>query len=507
MEVTPVLHASRVNSTCFPSDTESVHPCANLNRTSMKSFRVTLRSHSSTHLWVGVVCVCLCLTSLNAQESNDFYLEPDAQTALATTSVLIDDSMVANSFLVKPVAATVPASKKARFSRIRIPFLQNQQRVHEPHAKQKSKDIPQGRLYVRGTLEQKLQHCIDLYKSRPESVDEHSSWGCLHAALSFEKESTVVTRGRTVNAMNWLLNNGACRGKRLMYTKDDKLHVKLGPGFQGHEGQLLAILAQSGVGPREKVRVDGKDFQVTDIIKQEMDSCRPATELTFKLIGLSYYLDTTKTWKSDDGEDWDVARLIAEEIKQPINGVACGGSHRLMGLSFAVKRRRIQGQPVDGQYARADKYIRDYVKYTMSLQNPDGSFSTQWFEHRQFRDDIDRKLQTTGHMLEWLAYTLDDSSLQDPRVVRAVNYLTSLMIVHVRHDWQVGPRGHALRGLDLYNRRVFVKKDEPEKEQELVENKVETKATPVSVKMQKLVEKSPKRISDVIEKAMEESQQ
>jgi FKBP-type peptidyl-prolyl cis-trans isomerase FkpA len=61
----------------------------------------------------------------------------------------------------------------------------------------------------------------------------------------------------------------------------------------------------------------------------------------------------------------------------------------------------------------------DYVSvhYSGWLQNPDGSFSTNWFEARGNHNDPGRKLQTTGHMLEWLVYTLPDDQLQSPRMM------------------------------------------------------------------------------------------
>ena len=42
-----------------------------------------------------------------------------------------------------------------------------------------------------------------------------------------------------------------------------------------------------------------------------------------------------------------------------------------------------------------------------------------------------------------------------PRVTRAVDYLTELMLQNRDHDWEIGPRGHALHALALYDERVF----------------------------------------------------
>lgn len=306
------------------------------------------------------------------------------------------------------------------------------------------------------SLEQKIDFCIRVFGiNELEDASDRSPWGIMHAAISFGQESRCKANGRTVNALEWLENNGQCRGERLMYVKDGHLKTRSGPGFEGHEGQLLAILAQSGVSPHEELHVDGQRFTIVDLIKKEMDSCRPDTELTFKLIGLSYYLDADAEWKSDDGQDWTISRLITEELKQPIIGVACGGTHRLMGLTFCVQRRKLQEKEIVGEWQRAEEFIQDYIQYALSLQNPDGSFSTKWFEGREAIADPQRRLQTTGHILEWLVFALSVEELKDPHIVRSVDYLAELMLSDGKIQWNVGPKGHALRALALYKRRFY----------------------------------------------------
>ena len=104
-------------------------------------------------------------------------------------------------------------------------------------------------------------------------------------------------------------------------------------------------------------------------------------ELTFKLIGLSYYLDIDARWKNSAGQTWSVEKLVHEELAQPIVGTACGGTHRLMGLAYAVRKREESGRPMTGEFRRAQKYLENYHRYTFTkLQNPDGSFSTEWFK-------------------------------------------------------------------------------------------------------------------------------
>ena len=141
--------------------------------------------------------------------------------------------------------------------------------------------------------------------------------------------------------------------------------------------------------------------------------------------------------------DWDIPRLIREELAQPIRGAACGGTHRLSGLSLTVKARERRGEPLDGEYAEAAEFVEKYQNYAFHLQNRDGSLSTEWFRGRGDEDDTDRRIKTTGHILEWLCYSLSDEELRQPQTIRAVTYLANLHVHQLRP--RVGSRAPVAR--------------------------------------------------------------
>jgi hypothetical protein len=238
-------------------------------------------------------------------------------------------------------------------------------------------------------------------------------------------------------------------------TPEGELRAKYGVGLQGHMGQFLAMLAQSHVSPDYPIRVGEHQFTVRDLVEAEKKTCYAKSELTFKLIALAHYLDLSETWVNDQGLEWDIPRLIQEELAQPIRGAACGGTHRLSGLSLAVKARERRGLPIDGEYARAAQFVQDYQNYAFRLQNRDGSLSTQWFQGRGDDSDLDRRIKTTGHILEWLVYSLSDEQLRDQRTIRSVTYLTNLLYSNYSREWEVGPVSHATHALLLYDQRVF----------------------------------------------------
>ena len=300
----------------------------------------------------------------------------------------------------------------------------------------------------------RVDACVEHYFKNPETTAERSPWAVMHATLAYGSDYELIGPNGRVNAIGWMCHNGLCRTQR-MFTPSGKSFVpNVGGGVQGHQGQFLAILAQCQVPPDYPIQIGNNKYTVQDLVRYEMATCKERSELTFKLIGLSYYLESNKQWRANDGKVWSIQKLIQEELAQPIVGAACGGTHRLMGFSFALKQRSLQGEPITGQYLRAAKFVEDFISYTWRLQNPDGSFSTNWYESRGNDPNDERKVQTSGHMLEWLLFTVNDEELQSPRVEKAVDFLLSKIYDSRSKKWPIGPRGHATRALAIYSARM-----------------------------------------------------
>lgn len=308
-------------------------------------------------------------------------------------------------------------------------------------------------------LRAKVRRVLKSYYSRPLNTRDNDPWESMHGMLAYGVHSKIrqgSQNGKTITLVGWLCYNRPLKGMTLLYTTpENELRAKQGVGLQGHMGQFLAMLAQCQVSPEYPIRVRNQEFTIQDLIEAEQKTCYPKSELTFKLIALMHYLDSDAKWVNDQGASWDIPRLIREELAQPIRGAACGGTHRLAGLSLAARTRVRRGEPLDGEYLRAAQFVEKYHSYAYQMQNRDGSLSTEWFRGRGAEDDTDRRVKTTGHILEWLCYSVNDKEIRSVRTFRAVNYLSSLLASNFDHEWEVGPLSHAIHALRLYDERVY----------------------------------------------------
>jgi hypothetical protein len=309
-------------------------------------------------------------------------------------------------------------------------------------------------------LRTRIAQTLAAYQRRPLNTAQHTPWEVMHGFIAFgipTKLRVGGPGGDPVNAIGWVNTGGRCGGQVMLAAAGDRLTALRGIGVQGHSAQYLAVLAQSRVAMNSPITIQSKAFTVADLVAEEKLACKSGTELTFALIALAHYLPTDAQWTARDGKPWSLEKLVAEEIEQPIRGAPCGGTHRLFGLAYGCQRRlRATGQ-LDGAYLRADKFVRDYQQFALTkLQNRDGSFSTEWFKYPADRDDdIDRKIQTTGHILEWLVGSLDQDDLFQPRVTAAVEFLNASLAREPSREWKIGPLGHALHALTIYQERAW----------------------------------------------------
>ena len=184
--------------------------------------------------------------------------------------------------------------------------------VTKPSLSNRPAPLSGEQLRLRAEINQLLRY----YMQHPETIARRSPWAVMHAILPYGVEAELSAGNRRVNAIGWMSYNGLCKTQRIFQPTKSGFRTNLGPGVQGHEGQYLAILAQSKVAPTYPLKVGNRTYSVNDLVRYEMATCREKSELTFKLIGLSYYLDQDQQWRDNQGGSWSLEKLVAEELEQ-----------------------------------------------------------------------------------------------------------------------------------------------------------------------------------------------
>ena len=303
---------------------------------------------------------------------------------------------------------------------------------------------------------------------REMSLEKHAAWQLLHGVLAFGEKFEMVAGGKKEVVVDWVFDGKPMKGWTLVATPQG-LQAKIEPGKygQGHEEQWLAILSQCDVPSTRTIKLGSREFTVRDMIRQAMFDCYEGKEGSWTVIALSKHLDPIdQTWTARDGEQWTVERLMSMEAgpvddeeagQELILSGACGGTHRLIGLSIALNnyRKKTPDKPLKGGWEAARRRIEWAVGQAKANQLPSGAFSIAFFFRPSNSANLDEHLAATGHILEFMSFALPKERLQEPWVEKAVVYLCKLLDRTKEIDLECGSLYHAAHALVLYRDKVF----------------------------------------------------
>ncbi len=295
------------------------------------------------------------------------------------------------------------------------------------------------------------------------------AWQAVHGILAFGKELPIAHGGKVTSALEYLLGGGAITGW-ILRPGDLGVLAVVEEGSttgQGHPDQWIGYLSQCGVATdstglagglalETPLVVAGKLYTLGDLFAQAKHDIQPGQESSWTLMALAAYLPTDATWQARDGRQWTTEDVVHMEAESPIVGAACGGTHRLYGLAAAVRAYRVaHGEPPPGSgWAAAEEVLADHIDMARRFQQPDGSFSVNFFERPARSPDVYATLGATGHVFEVLALVLDDERLAEPWVTRAAERLVTLLEQTEDLDVECGGLYHAAHGLALYRHRL-----------------------------------------------------
>jgi hypothetical protein len=206
-----------------------------------------------------------------------------------------------------------------------------------------------------------------------------------------------------------------------------------------------------------KFIVQGKEFTFMDFIRHSKARARLTAnqELSWTILIMAQFYGTECSWTNGHGEKLRLEDLLRYELDAPMDKAPCGGTHRLFGLNWVYHMHLNQGGHKVGIWKDIlDKSVqhRDLAR---KYQNPDGSFSTDFFKGPGNSQDKLLRINTTGHTLEWLALALPDDQLKAPWVENAANALALMILDLQGSPIEGGSLYHAVHGLLIYHSRVY----------------------------------------------------
>ena len=313
-------------------------------------------------------------------------------------------------------------------------------------------------------LRQRLDEAIAITARRTLVADDNAAWQVVHGILAFGPDLKVIVDGKEMSAQEYLLGGGHLKGW-VLSSGDKGVETRVEPGSktgQGHEDQWLGYLSLSGLKPDTPIKVGDKTYKVIDLLTQAQWDIYQGMEAAWTLMALATYMPMDVKWKDKRGGEWTIDRVVQMEAEQDIARSACGGTHRLVGLTVAVnkhlqERGPLQDHvPLEGGWKTAHDKIHGFVDLARQYQQPDGSFSSNYFQlPARTSADVGEQIGTTGHTLEFLALAMSDEELKQPWVTRAVVRLCDLVDETKDFPLECGGLYHASRGLKLYRERRF----------------------------------------------------
>ncbi len=305
-------------------------------------------------------------------------------------------------------------------------------------------------------LKNNLDEVIEFTERRILDSEDHAAWQIMHGVLAYGQDLRISDQGKIVQAVDWLLDGGQMKGWNLVPGEKGLVAIlevgsKTG---QGHADQWLAVLAQCHVPLDRKLVWDGNEYKFGDLVTQAQWDMYEGKEASWSLIGLGAYLPLDAEWESRDGH-WNFERMIGMEAAQDLNGSACGGSHRLIGMTMTLNRHLKKGGKLEGAWLEADKKIKYGIEMAQKHQQPDGSFSTNYFARPASSPDVALKINTSGHTFEFLSIAMTDEQLKQPWMVKACDQLCSLLTLTQDMTVECGALYHAVHGLQIYRLRRF----------------------------------------------------
>ena len=334
----------------------------------------------------------------------------------------------------------------------------------QPNQNNQSPQTPVNPAQVNIQFDELLDRAIQITSKRYLTANSHSPWQIFHCVLAMRQDCVLRLGKEKVNAINWISTTEpkfANESWMMLTPHGAKFHPYTQKYyFEGHPAQFLALLTHCDLPPEHEFHVQGKVVKLSDFINNTMKEVNTREEVTWVLWALQHYLQPDAEWVNQANERWSIERLVQLETAAPVVGAPCGGNHRLFALTRARDKYLKTGGRLRGVWLQADQKIRQHIEIARSLQNSDGSFSSESYKGPMHTNDVNLRFNTTGHTMEFLSIALPQERLSEPWVRNAVWMLSRELILHKDTEIDCGPLFHSLDALILYRDRIRPKQSD-----------------------------------------------
>ncbi len=341
------------------------------------------------------------------------------------------------------------------------PVDKSEKKESAPAARPKAKKVKQLSAEMTERRD-RVRRLIAALRQQPFNTQQNDSTDVLEFCRGFGCNTELLDNagsGQKVNGITCLCWNMPCGGSELMTVSEGHLTGRIGYGYQSQASDLAAVLALSEVPADYPARCGRTVRTVADIIEYEKLTCRAGTDMSLKLVALAQYV-REPSWKDNQGNQWTLRRVVAEELDRPVANIPHAATNRLLGLVAALNRFKADKAALDGELARAKSYVEQATLYAYSAQNTDGSWG------RAYNRDYATAVSYTAHMLEWLVAALPADGLEERHIAAGIDFLTTSFnashyqtYISTMNPREVAAAMHAAYVLNAYDQAVFAPAD------------------------------------------------
>ena len=307
-------------------------------------------------------------------------------------------------------------------------------------------------------LLQLAERAVAKTSQRYLDANHHTPWQIMHGIVALRRDFELTRGNGKVNCIDFISNAPTFRGEHWFQATrhGGRAHpFSVAYAFEGHANQFLALLSMSNLPLDHQFKVArGRVVTMADMIRNAKMTVNEREEITWTLWFLTHYLDVDAEWNNEDGEPWSIEKLVRLQTNATVTNAPCGGTHGLFAIAYARNAFVHKHGRLHGVYYQAERKIQQHIELARSLQNPDGSFSTEFFKGPGQSVDFNERLKSSGHMLEWLMMAVPQRRLNEAWIRRAVASISTDLIHNAAQPAKCGPLYHALNSLIMYRDRV-----------------------------------------------------